>query len=90
MSKQRKKFYQIEWKESAIKSVEKFPKDIRQRIVEKVEKLSEDAFLGEALSGDLKGLRRIRIGDYRIIYFVNTVKGVVIIVKVGNRGDIYR
>jgi mRNA interferase RelE/StbE len=90
MSTQRKKFYQIEWKESAIKSVEKFPKDVRQRIVEKVEKLSEDAFLGEALSGDLKGLRRIRIGDYRIIYFVNTVKGTVIIVKVGNRGDIYR
>ena len=90
MSKQRKKFYQIEWKESAIKSVEKFPKDIRQRIVEKVEEPSEDALLGEALSGDLKGLRRIRIGDYRIIYFVNTVKGAVIIVKVGNRGDIYR
>jgi len=90
MSKQRKRLYQIKWKESALKSTKKFPKDIRQKIVETVEGLSEDPFLGDVLTGDLKGLRRVRIGDYRAIYLVDTAKVVAVIVKVGNRGDIYR
>jgi mRNA interferase RelE/StbE len=46
--------------------------------------------LGEPLSGDLKGLRRIKIGDYKIIYFVDTDKVIIIVVKVGHRGEIYR
>ncbi|MCI4463014.1 MAG: type II toxin-antitoxin system RelE/ParE family toxin [Caldisericum sp.] len=90
MNKPRKNSYQIKWKESAVKSVSKFPKEIRERIVEKVDELRDSPFLGEPLSGDLKGLRRIKIGDYRIIYFVDTDKVIIIVVKVGHRSEIYR
>ncbi len=33
---------------------------------------------------------RIRIGDYRVIYEINDRELVVTVVKVGNRGDVYR
>jgi mRNA interferase RelE/StbE len=46
--------------------------------------------LGEPLSGDLKGLRKIKIGDYRIVYFVDTDKVIIIVVKVWHRNEIYR
>ncbi|WP_265025569.1 type II toxin-antitoxin system RelE family toxin [Wolbachia endosymbiont of Rhagoletis indifferens] len=45
--------------------------------------------LGEALNHSLKGRRRLRVGDYRIIYHVNTVEYEVTIVTVGHRDTIY-
>jgi len=90
MNKLRKNSYQIKWKKSAVKSVSKFPKEIRERIVEKVDELRDSPFVGEPLSGDLKGLRRITIGDYRIIYLVDIDKVIIIVVKVEHRSEIYR
>ncbi len=90
MNKPRKNSYQIKWNKSAVKSVSKFPKEIRERIVEKVDELRDSPFVGEPLSGDLKGLRRITIGDYRIIYLVDTDKDISIFLKVGHRSEIYR
>jgi len=90
MNGQRKKYYQIKWKESAIKLIRGFPKDVKQRVVDTVERLGEDPFKGEPLAGELKGLRRVRIGDYRIVYLVDTEKGIIIIVKAGKRGNIYK
>ncbi len=90
MSKQRKRLYQIKWKDSAVKSSRKLPKDIRLRIIDAIEGLSENPFSGDVLAGDLEGLRRIRVGDYRVIYLVDTDEIIIVIVKVGKRGDIYR
>jgi mRNA interferase RelE/StbE len=36
-----------------------------------------------------KGLYRIRSGDYRIIYQVQNSELIVLVVKVGNRKDVY-
>jgi mRNA interferase RelE/StbE len=33
---------------------------------------------------------RIRSGDYRILYTIEEVKLLVLVVKVGNRRDVYR
>ncbi|MDJ0899633.1 MAG: type II toxin-antitoxin system RelE/ParE family toxin [Xenococcus sp. MO_188.B8] len=41
----------------------------------------------------LKGeenLYRIRVGDYRVIYNVQDDRLLVLVVKVGHRGDVYR
>jgi mRNA interferase RelE/StbE len=35
-------------------------------------------------------LHRIRVGDYRVIYEVRRMELVVLVVKVGNRRDVYR
>jgi mRNA interferase RelE/StbE len=41
----------------------------------------------------LKGysdLLRLRVGDYRIIYKVNNGELIVLVIDVGNRGEIYK
>ena len=39
---------------------------------------------------DLPSLYRIRIGDYRVIYQVQDATLVVLVVRIGSRGDVYR
>lgn len=44
---------------------------------------------GKPLRYGLKGHRRLRVGDYRIVYRVNVRTHVVIIVAIKHRKDIY-
>ncbi len=90
MRKQRKKYYRIEWKKSAVKSAKAFPKNVRIKIIRAVEELAENPMNGKPLHGDLKGLRRLRVSDLRIIYLLRESKLTVLIVKIRNRVDIYK
>lgn len=47
-------------------------------------------YVGSALKGQLRGRRRIRVGDYRVVYEIQDVKLVVLVVGVAHRRDIYR
>jgi mRNA interferase RelE/StbE len=44
---------------------------------------------GKALLGDLKGLWRYRVGDYRIVAKIEDRRLLVLVVTVGNRRDVY-
>lgn len=43
----------------------------------------------KAMQG-LKNYYRLRINDYRVIYQIKNDELVILIVKIGNRGDIYK
>jgi len=60
---------------------EQIKKAIRERLTE------EPVKLGKPLRYSLLGFRRLRVGNWRIVYRVNGE--VVEIVKIGNRKDIY-
>lgn len=45
---------------------------------------------GNALTGDLTGLWRYRVGDYRIVAAIEEDRFVVLVVTVGHRRDVYR
>ena len=62
----------------------------RARIVAAIDRLSETPHLGTSLKGDLRGLRRIRVGDYRILYEVRDKELVVLVVRIAHRRDAYR
>jgi mRNA interferase RelE/StbE len=47
-------------------------------------------FSGKALSGNLKGIWRYRVGDYRIIAEIKDDEVVIMIVNIGHRREIYR
>ena len=79
--------YTIEWKENALKNIEKIESSITRRIVKKIEELSENPF-----SKDIKRLKgssdfRLRVSDYRVIFFIE--KETIQILKVGHRKNIY-
>jgi mRNA interferase RelE/StbE len=67
----------------------KIPQNIRQLIRRAIEqRLAKETFLvGEPLRQSLKGHRKLRIGDYRMIYRV--IGKEIIILKIGHRRDVY-
>lgn len=60
------------------------------RIVTAIDRLSETPYLGTALKGELQGLRRLRVGDYRVLYEVRSNELVVLVIRVAHRRDAYR
>lgn len=67
-------------------------KTIRLRIQKAIkERLTVDPInFGEPLHHNLKGHRRLRVGEYRIIYRVNQSDHIVTITEIGHRCDIYK
>lgn len=63
----------------------------RQRIQKAIEKkLSIDPVAyGRPLKYSLRGLRRLRVEDYRVIYKIDDLDHLVIIVKIGHRKEVY-
>jgi mRNA interferase RelE/StbE len=52
--------------------------------------LDDPRRLGEALAGDLAGLWRWRIGDYRVIARIEDQKLLILVVRVAHRREVYR
>ena len=77
-------------KGSAVKDLEALPPGDRRRVVLAIDGLREDPQQGTLLKGKLSGLRRIRVGRYRVIYEVAHDRLVVLVLRVGHRRDIYR
>ena len=67
----------------------KIPNNIRDRIKRAIEKrlLKEPLKYGEPLKRSLQGYRKLRVGDYRVIYKME--KENIIILKIGHRKEAY-
>lgn len=75
---------------SAQKDLDKLPDGITLRISKKIYPLATNPFPSgyQKLAGG-KGYR-IRIGDYRVIYQIDTNGKIIIIFKVAHRREVYR
>ena len=79
---------EIEYKSSIERDLRKVDKQQINRILDKIEQtLRNNPDAGESLKGQYKGLLRIRVGDYRVI-FAKTKKGVLIL-RIRHRGKAY-
>ena len=83
--------WKIVYKKSVRKDLKKISPDVRyilRRAIE--EKLMIDPLrFGIPLRRTLKGLMKLRVGDYRIIYTIQKKTIVVSIVKIGHRREVY-
>lgn len=79
----------IEFDARAAKEIRKLSGDVQQRIIDAVDTLLADPLAGKPLSG-FPHLRRIRVGDYRVIYTFKNDRLIVLVLRVGHRRDIYR
>ncbi|MGA0197841.1 MAG: type II toxin-antitoxin system RelE family toxin [Prochlorotrichaceae cyanobacterium] len=83
--------YQIELLKTARKELLKLPSDVQKRIATKIDGLALDPYPPEAKKLKDGGNRfRIRVGDYRIIYRIESDRCIVLIIKVGHRRNIYK
>lgn len=64
----------------------------RKRIAEAIDRLAEQPLLGHALKGEERGLRRLLVGEFRVIYEVQEDALVVLVIHITRRrsGDVRR
>lgn len=87
--------YKVTLLPDAEKSFKKLDKPVQQRIAEKMDWLATngDIIIHHpliSLPDDLKGLCRIRVGDYRIIYWVYSDSKEIKIYEIEHRSKDYR
>jgi mRNA interferase RelE/StbE len=84
--------YEITFKQSAFKELQRLPSAAVKKITVAIEGLADDPRpVGmKKLKDSSEDLYRIRVGDYRVIYVVNDVVRIVNIRRIGHRKDIYR
>lgn len=83
--------YYVEFRPEASENLGRLSKSNAQRVLNKIKWLANnfDAVSHEALTAELKGLFKLRIGDYRVIYSIVRKERLVIIHLVGHRRNIY-
>ena len=82
--------YKIAFKSSVSKDLKKIDKKIVKKILDKIEtELSQNADQYPRLKGNFSGLRKFRVGDYRIIYSVIN-DDTALILRVAHRKEVYR
>ena len=82
--------YAIRIKESAAGELQHIERSDRERLIAAIDRLAENPFAGSALKGELRGLRRVRVGDYRLIYEVREQDLVVLVLRAAHRREAYR
>lgn len=79
--------YQISYEKEALRELDELESSVSRRILDKIEKMSE-----EPSSCDVKKLKgsdyyRLRVGDYRVIFVFEG--NIIKVLKVGHRQQIY-
>ena len=82
--------YFVSIKQSALKSLKNIARADRLRIIEAIDQLKINPAAGGVLKGEYSGLRRIRIGSYRVVYEVHDEKLTVLVIRIGHRREVYR
>jgi len=82
--------YSIKIKQSAAKSLAKIREPDRGRLIAAIDRLAESPHAGSALKGEFAGLRRIRVGEFRIVFEVDDGVLVIVVVDIAHRRDVHR
>lgn len=87
--------WRIEFEDAALKELAKLDKPVARRIVaflrERVAVLDDPRSVGEALKGSKLGdFWKYRVGDYRIVANIEDGALRILVLKVGNRREVYR
>ena len=82
--------YSVRIKDSAAKELARVPQQAKSRLVHAIDSLHKQPLAGSALKGGLRGLRRLPVGDYRVIYELLDDELVVLVVRIAHRRDAYQ
>ena len=87
--------WRVEFEDAALKELAKLDKPVARRILaflrERVAVLDDPRSVGEALKGSRLGdFWKYRVGDYRVIAHIEDGAMRILVLKVGNRREVYR
>lgn len=86
--------WQVEFDQAAVRDLRRLGAEAERRVLrylrERISGSADPRRLGQALTGDRKGVWRYRVGDYRIVAAIEDGRFVVLVVTVGHRREIYR
>lgn len=85
----------IEFDPAAAKELDKLgsvdTKRILRFLYDRVSRLDDPRSIGEALKGSKLGeFWKYRVGDYRVISRIEDDRFIILVVKIGNRREVYR
>lgn len=83
----------IEVSERALRSLRKMDKQIARRVRDElleIAKLEDPRSRGKVLTGNLAGVWRYRIGDYRILCDIEDGRLVILVIDVAHRREVYK
>jgi mRNA interferase RelE/StbE len=83
--------YKIEFSKSATKKLQRLPKNLAKRIIEKLRLIAENPYSSHNNVKKLVGREgyRLRVGDWRVIYEIEDEKLRILVLEVDTRGGIY-
>lgn len=87
--------WEIEFSEAGFKNLSSLDKPVAKRIrkflLERLAELDDPRSIGEALKGaSLGDYWKYRVGDYRVIATIEDSAVRILVVRIGNRKDVYR
>lgn len=82
--------YSVRIKASAAKALRRIEVSDRRRVIEAIDRLAREPHAGGVLKGEFAGLRRLRVGPYRIVYEIQQRELTVLVVRIWHRRDVYR
>ena len=77
-------------KRSAARVLRSVDKSDRVRLTAAIDRLAASPRLGKALKGRLRGLRRVRVGGFRVLYEVRNEQLIILAVRVAHQRNAYR
>ena len=88
------KHYSVDYSADTRKALRKLDPGIRAMVLRWIDKnlqgCSDPRAHGKALTGNLSGLWRYRVGDYRLIAEIKDDRLVILMLEVGHRSKIYQ
>jgi mRNA interferase RelE/StbE len=84
--------YSIRLLPAAARDLKNLDRSVARRIVDRINWLASNLneLRPEAYTGDLSGLYKFRVGNYRVIYQILHDEKTIIIHLIGHRREIYR
>ena len=83
--------YEVVFTKQALLSLRRIPRNIAMLIREKLEQLAEDPYAPNNNVTKLVGRPgyRLRVGDWRVIYELQDGQLILLVIKIGPRGEVY-
>lgn len=81
--------YQLNLDKKAKDFLKKLKRGEQEIILNRIDKLKENHYLGKRLAGNLFGLWKLRIDKCRILYKIFNDKLIIVILDIGHRKNIY-